>query len=39
MPKAWNLEEAEVIVDVGRDLGNLSVVVDGTLCWDETIGL
>jgi hypothetical protein len=39
MRKAWNLEEAEVVVNVRRDFGNLGVVVDGALCGNETIGL
>ena len=39
MPKAWDLEEAEVVVDVRRDLGNLSVVVDSAPCGNETVGL
>jgi hypothetical protein len=39
MRKAWNFEEAEVVVNVRRDLGNLGVVVDGALCGNETVGL
>jgi hypothetical protein len=39
MRKAWHLEEAEVVLDVRRDLGDPSVIVDGALCWNEIVGL